>query len=315
MRFGLKHARDGLVEKKVLIINLNPAIDVSIECKNIQMGKVNNYTLIRKDAGGKGINVATALSNMGIGCTITGFLGIHNSILFKEHFIKNKIEDCMIYYDGYTRENFKIVNTEDNSTTDINSSIKTDLETSIEVFWEQYVRIHSDFSFVVITGSIPLGINTNIYEKIAKIAKKPGSLVLVDTSGNILLDIIKSGYVDLIKPNIDEFNQINLTPSEILKNVKTICLTKGGKGCEIITNEYLYESDAPKLSIKSSVGAGDAFLAGYIYGLCNNLDGEELCKTAVSWASSKLSHYGSGLSESAPPDSFMDKISVKKTSR
>ena len=106
----------------IFTLTLNPAIDLNIMLHGeLSKGRVNRADKSFKIAGGKGINVASYLSDLGLrNIAVTGFLGMGNAQCFKEHFVNKGLLDHFIYFHGYTRENIKIVEEKYSMTTDIN---------------------------------------------------------------------------------------------------------------------------------------------------------------------------------------------------
>ncbi len=314
------------MKSKILTVTLNPAIDFTIEVPNFCLDSVNRATKSRRDPGGKGINVATALSDGGIKTHVTGFLGKDNRELFVNHFKANTIVDKFIYVDGSTREGIKIADISNRVTTDINFNGIELKEDDIIKFIEQYKKIIKDYNYVILSGSLPKNVPVNIYGDLASIARSHGLFVAVDTSNASLLSSINSESINLIKPNINELAEIypdifesnsieeavdNLV-KELLNKVDMVALSLGEKGSKLYTKDGIFKATAPKIDLKSTVGAGDTYLAGFIAGLSRSETTEQVLKTAGSWAASKLTMYGPGLSKEFPPQYYTSDIEVKK---
>ncbi|MDA3811150.1 MAG: PfkB family carbohydrate kinase [Spirochaetaceae bacterium] len=90
-----------------------------------------------------------------------------------------------------------------------------------------------------------------------------------------------------------------------------IALSLGGEGSRLYTEHGVFQASAPVIEVKSTVGAGDTFLAGFIGGLAADQKAEDSLRTAASWAASKLTMFGPGLSTTEPPEKFLNAISVK----
>ncbi|MBN2619025.1 MAG: 1-phosphofructokinase family hexose kinase [Spirochaetales bacterium] len=315
------------MSKKILTVTLNPAVDFTVEIPGFSPGNVNRVSSSRKDPGGKGINVATALSSGNISVDVTGFLGKDNSDIFKKHFSDNSISDYFIYVSGSTREGIKIVDTSCAETTDINFNGFNLNREDINLFLKNFEETIHEYDYVVLSGSLPLNTSEHIYRDLSLIAKNHGVFVIVDTSRNALLECINSGAVSLIKPNIDELIEIypNLNDMRdnefvfdkfilsLLDKVEMVALSLGEKGSKLYTSKGIFYGNAPKIDVKSTVGAGDTFLAGFIAGLYFDYEPEKVLATAISWAASKLTKYGPGLSKTMPPQGFEDRIIVRKT--
>lgn len=312
--------------KKVLTVTLNPAIDFTLEITNFVTNSVNRVENSRRDPGGKGINVATALSMGDIQCDVTGFLGRDNAEIFEKHLIKHSINNSFIYIDGVTREGIKVIDHNKHSTTDINfPGFDIDRE-SIDLFISKYTEIIDNYDFIVLSGSLPRNIDRDFYTKLISINHTKGKKTILDTSGEALSHAINSCNINLIKPNIDElkalypeidstltdFHTIDTVVKKILNRIDIVALSLGQKGSRIYTQDDIYIVNTPNILVKSTVGAGDAYLAGFTAGLCMEQSIVEILKTATSWAASKLSQYGPGLSKDHPPEAFLDEIRVEK---
>lgn len=312
------------MSKNILTVTLNPAIDYTIEVPNFALDAVNRASTGRRDPGGKGVNVATALSQSGLKTRVTGFLGKSNSLIFEDHFKKNAMKDHFVYVDGPTREGIKIADPVHVITTDINFTGFNLKQSEIDKFVEIFTTLVPNADYVVLSGSLPAGVPVTIYCLLAQIARKSGAYVAIDTSGEALKMAIDSGFIDLIKPNMDELSQIfeevrNASDKEaavdtlskkLLEKVGSIALSLGEEGSRLYTGDGIISATAPKIPVKSTVGAGDTFLAGFIGGLARGLDDKGALKNAAAWAASKLTMFGPGLSKEQPPGQFLDEIII-----
>jgi 1-phosphofructokinase len=104
----------------VVTVTLNPAIDRTVTIRNFTAGAVNRVEQERSNPGGKGVNVASALSDYGYQVAVTGFLGRENSAPFEELFARKKIADRFVRIAGRTRMGIKITDPTLHQTTDIN---------------------------------------------------------------------------------------------------------------------------------------------------------------------------------------------------
>jgi 1-phosphofructokinase len=310
--------------KRILTVTLNPAVDFTVEVDNFTIDAVNRASASRRDPGGKGINVATALSQGGFSPCLTGFLGRDNKDIFCEHFVNNQMQDRFHYVDGSTREGIKIVDRKNFITTDINFPGFHLTEEEITAFTTSFKELVKDFDFVALSGSMPKGLPVEKYGTLARIAKEAGAFVVVDTSGAGLKSVVEQGGADLIKPNLDELGDIyedikNATDQlaavdtfydRIQGKIPYIALSMGGEGSRFYSPKGCCTVTAPKIPILSTVGAGDTYLAGLIAGFAKGMSQEDALKSATSWAASKLTMYGPGLSKENPPEQYWDKITV-----
>ncbi|QEN03655.1 1-phosphofructokinase family hexose kinase [Thiospirochaeta perfilievii] len=314
------------MKKRVLTVTLNPAVDFTIEVPNFKIDSINKATHSRRDPGGKGINVSTALSDGGFITSATGFIGKENRDIFTSHFRKKSIIDNFIYVDGLTREGIKVTDTENEITTDINFNGIDLKQKDIDNFIIKYKKIIKGFDFVILSGSLPRSLPYDFYTLLAKIARENRVFVALDSSKEALLSSINSGFINLIKPNINELTEIypeiqkatnrektvDLLAKKLLQKVEIVALSLGEDGSKLYTRDRIYIANAPKVKVKTTVGAGDTFLAGFIFGLINTCTIKDALKTGVSWATSKITKYGPGLSKTNPPQLFCEKILIEE---
>ena len=95
-------------------VSFNPAIDRTITIPGLTIGAVNRGEEVSSQPAGKGVNVASALADYGLGVAVTGFLGSDNTAPFEELFLRKKIEDCFVAHfrpDAHRDQNHRFCNT------------------------------------------------------------------------------------------------------------------------------------------------------------------------------------------------------------
>lgn len=293
---------------------MNPAIDYSVVVPSFRVEHVNRASGGRRDPGGKGVNAATVTARYGIDTAVTGFLGRENSLIFEEHFRNASIRDEFIYINGNTREGIKITDPKDNVTTDINFSGFTIQPQDTTRFIESFEILAAAYDWILLTGSLPPGLEPDFYARLAGIAAEAGARSAVDTSGEPLRLAAESGAVSLIKPNEHEIKEAfgDIDPADLLSQVEMVLLSKGEKGSLLYCAEGCYEASVPEVKAVTTVGAGDSFLAGFVSALVFGKDHADALAFASATAASKVTKYGPGISEDMPPGSFYDLIRVRK---
>lgn len=259
----------------VYTITFNPAIDYILQVENLKLGKINRTKTEKIFPGGKGLNVSIVLKNLGIENTAIGFIAG-----FTGEELKREIEDRGIKTDfikvnkGITRINIKI---NSNKETAINGNGPQITEENIDELLNKIEKIQKE-DMVVISGNIPKGINSNIYEIICKKLEKKQIPFIVDATQELLINVLKNKPF-LIKPNKEEleetFNAKIKTKEEIIlhakklqqKGAENVLISLGGDGAILVdSKEKIYYSKAPKGKVVNTVGAGDSMIAGFIAG-------------------------------------------------
>lgn len=312
--------------KKILTVTLNPAIDYTVDVPNFKIDHVNRASGGRRDPGGKGVNVATAAAKFNVPTSVTGFLGLGNAAIFREHFNSSGINDCFVYTDGNTREGIKITDSGRQITTDINFPGFRLPQKDIDVFLDKFDFLLHGFDYIIISGSLPEGLASDFYGELVKRVGQ-NAFIAVDAAGEPLVRAVDTGAVNLIKPNIHEIietfgdgEQNGESPlaaadrlcKRLLEKVGMIALSMGEAGSRLYTREGVFEASAPPITVASTVGAGDSFLGGLIAGLARERPHDEALRLAAATAAAKLTIFGPGWSDENPPGKFYDLITIKR---
>ena len=200
---ALERMRDGLLMKRspVITVTLNPAIDQTLSIPGFAAGQVNRVAESRSDAGGKGVNVASCLADLGLEVVATGFLGAENVALFERLFERKRITDRFIRLAGSTRVGLKIVDDRTGQTTDVNFPGLSPRATDVAELLERIISLATPGGWFVLSGSIPPGAPDSIYATLIESIHAKGARVVLDTSCPALRDAIE-GRTEVVKPNV-----------------------------------------------------------------------------------------------------------------
>lgn len=292
-------------ETRVVTVTVNPAIDQTISIPNFAAGTVNRVQDSRMDAGGKGINVASFLSDFGQPATVTGFLGRDNDEIFRRLFTKKGIEDRCVRIAGSTRIGVKISDMAQHRTTDINFPGQAPEPADIVRLFEILKELAADHEWFVLSGSIPAGVSAGIYGEMIKTLA--GKKVVLDTSGEGFRQAVAAGPW-LIKPNADELGEFageKLETSDAIvrvarslmerHNIASVVVSMGREGAIYIEGNEIVWAVPPHVEVKSTVGAGDAMVAGTVAGKIRGLSLAECARLATGFSMTAISHIGHGL--------------------
>lgn len=292
--------------KPVVTITINPAIDQTITIPNFSAGTVNRVHTSRIDAGGKGINVASFLVDYGQPATVTGFLGADNDDLFCRWFEQKGILDRCIRIAGKTRIGIKICDEALHQTTDINFPGETPSPGDIQRLLGILSDLASEHEWFIFSGSIPPGVSPGIYQEMLQ--GLAGKRVVLDTSGVGFRQAL-AARPWLIKPNVDELSEfagkpLN-SPSAIIEQaldlmktyrIPCVVVSMGRDGAIFLEGDRIVWAVPPETEVKSTVGAGDAMVAGIVAGKVRGLDLLQCARLATAFSVAAISHIGRGLS-------------------
>lgn len=300
-----------------LAITLNPAIDRTITIPNFQAGKVNRVQGEYSNAGGKGVNVASSLADAGHKIAVTGFLGRENVALFERLFARKRIADHFVRLDGETRVGIKITDPVLKETTDINFPGAEPLPSDLAAL--RAIVDHFDAEWFVLAGSLPPGVETTIYRDLTAALKARGRKVALDTSGDSLNHAI-GAVPSFIKPNIHELEGLvgRALPSReavteaarelVARGVEMVVVSMGEQGACFVGAEGVLFATPPAIEVRSTVGAGDAMVAGV---LSSKIRGLSLAETARVSTAFSVRAIGK-LEGDVSIDALAQKVSVQK---
>ena len=259
----------------IYTITFNPALDYYVTVDGLSMGRTNRTQSEYMLPGGKGINVSTVLSNLGVESTALGFVaGFTGDELTKRVQELGIKADFICLKEGQTRINVKILNHEG---TEINGMGPAITQEGLEQLYAKIDEMQSKDT-LILAGSIPSGVSQDIDMQILQRVKDRQVRCVVDATGKLLKDTL-CYHPFLIKPNhqeLGELFEVQLSSrEEVIPYAKklqelgaqNVLVSLAGEGAVLVDETgVVYESAAPKGTLVNGVGAGDSMVAGFLYG-------------------------------------------------
>ncbi len=259
----------------IYTVTFNPSLDYIASCDNFTLGETNRTTKEIIYPGGKGINVSIVLRNLGLDTTALGFLAGFTGDEIKRLILKEGIKNEMIEVNnGFSRINIKLRSKQESELNGMGPLIDDE---SIKKLYQKLDNLNSD-DILVLAGSIPSSMPSNIYSDIMAYLKDKNMKIVVDATKDLLLNVIPYKPF-LIKPNNHElgelFNVELKTREEVIPYAKklqelgarNVLVSLAGEGAVLVDeNNGIHLSPAPKGKVINSVGAGDSMVAGFLYG-------------------------------------------------
>jgi 1-phosphofructokinase len=312
-------------ENRIVTVTINPAIDQTVSIPKFTAGAVNRVQSSQMDAGGKGINVASFLADFGQPATVTGFLGADNDGIFRLLFERKGIADHCVRIAGQTRIGVKVSDEILHQTTDINFPGETPSPADIAHLFEILSVLAATHEWFVLSGSIPRGVSAGIYEEMVRTLV--GKKVVLDTSGEGFRQAVPAGPW-LIKPNVDELSEYAGkpldSPTAILEqaraimgryNIHSVVISMGKEGAIFVEGDETVWAVPPPVEVKSTVGAGDAMVAGIVAGKIRGLALAEVARLATAFSVTAISHIGSGLPSIEAVQSAREQVTIRELSK
>ena len=281
-------------------VTLNPSIDQYVIVDRVIRGDTVRAKKVRKDPGGKGINVSRMIIRLGGQTKAFGFSGGNTGRMLKEFLDKEKVPHDFVNIRQDTRINIFVREEEIDHLSRISVPGPEVNKKELEIFLDKFSSASPFPEIWVMGGSLPKGVSSRIYRELIHIAKKRGSKCILDADGEALkLGIEASPY--MIKPN--QFELQRLLKREIKneshiiaagkglihQGIEVVVISRGEHGTLVVTKGQVFKAMHPKVKVKSIVGAGDSMLGAIAWSLAqgNNL-GEAVCWGVAAGTASVL---------------------------
>lgn len=262
----------------VYTVTFNPAIDYVVHTAEMRLGEVNRSSSEEMYFGGKGINVSIVLNELGTPSIALGF-----TAGFTGEAIENVIKAMGIKSDfvrlktGNSRINVKIKAGEE---TELNGQGPHIDDEALEALFVKLDKL-SDGDTLVLAGSIPSSLPSDIYERIMQRLSDRKIRTVVDATNDLLLNVLKYKPF-LIKPNNHELGEmfgVTLSEDEEIERYArklkdmgaiNVLISMAGDGAMLIDeNGKCHRCGVCKGKVRNSVGAGDSMVAGFLTGAQN----------------------------------------------
>jgi len=288
----------------IVTLTPNPSLDRTVSITDLQRGEVQRATASRLDPGGKGVNISRALTAHKAPTLAVLPAGGPQGHLLAELLAEAGIGVTIVPIGGSIRANIALVEP-DGTTTKINEQGPLLSGSEQDALLAGAVATLADQpSWLVGSGSLPPGVNEDLYARLVGRCRDAGVNVAIDASGAALRHAVTAGP-NLIKPNLEELEELvdrSLTTlGEVLDaaadlvahGIATVVVSLGGDGALLVSASVIAHAVAPVPSPLSTVGAGDALLAGYLHATSNGASSAEALCAGVSWGASAVGLPGS----------------------
>lgn len=273
----------------IFTLTLNPSVDYIVQLEAFTPGELNRSSREDKFPGGKGINVSRVLNRMGVSSKALGFIGGFTGKYIEEYLQKEAIFTDFVQVSGDTRINIKVRTEKE---TEINAKGPNIQSLDFETLKEKIKTLTRE-DVLVLAGSIPSTLPKTTYEELVKICAENGTGFVVDAEGELLMKVLPYKPF-LIKPNHHELGEIfntEITTCEeaihfgkklIEKGAQNVIVSLAGSGAVYINSETVLIAEVPVGEVKSSVGAGDSMVAGFLAKYEETRDGKAAFQYSVA---------------------------------
>jgi 1-phosphofructokinase family hexose kinase len=308
----------------ILTVTLNAAIDRTVAVPNIRLGQRHRAVESRTVAGGKGVNVARALTLLGKPVIATGFAGGATGSRVIELLSEEHILNDFIRIGGESRTNLAVIDPTSGMQTEINERGPEIGDAEVERLLERLLYLAQGASICVLAGSLPAGVDADLYARLITELRALGVTTVLDTDGEPMRIGLR-GEPNVVAPNESEaeeavgheFNDADDLAlglrSLVEMGAREAILTRPD-GCVAIVGENAerasYEARIEPLDPVATVGSGDAFLAGYVAARYSGSSPRDCLAYGVACGAESTQHFGAGTLDPREVDRLLPRVEV-----
>src|SRR5271165_2899630 len=293
----------------IITVTLNAAIDKSLSVPNFRLGRRHRTVEQRTIAGGKGVNIARTLKALGQPVIATGFAGGPTGTRIVEQLTDESILNDFVRIREESRTNTSVLDPTTGQQTEINERGPSVSEREIELFRDKLLYLARGAAIVVFAGSLPPGVEPDIYASLIGELERMEVTTVIDTDGEPLRQAVRA-EPDLVSPNMLEAEELvghefsgeqerSLVVREIaaLGPREAIMTLPDGCFAQVLVDGQPRLKRAriePREPIAKS-GSGDAFLAGYLAARYEGRPPDQCLRFGVACGAESTGRLGAGL--------------------
>jgi 1-phosphofructokinase family hexose kinase len=309
----------------ILTVTLNAAIDRTVAVPNFRLGHRHRAVESRTVAGGKGINVARALNRLGRPVIATGFAGGPTGLRVLEQLREEAVLTDFTRIAGETRINMAVIDPTSGEQTEINERGPAVSPEEVEAFVARLGYLADGAKLCVIAGTLPPGAGVDLYARLVKDLGERGVPVVLDAEGEAMLAGLRAGAT-IVTPNEREAEElvgqefsdrhdlvhglselIRLGAGEAAITRPEGCVAALGEGSE----RRFVEVRTEPLDAVSTVGSGDAFVAGYVAARYDGRPAGECLAYGVACGAESTQHFGAGTVDRNQVERLLGEVHVQ----
>jgi 1-phosphofructokinase/tagatose 6-phosphate kinase len=309
----------------IITVTLNPALDKTLEVPNFTPGRRHRSVEQVTMPGGKGVNVARAIKRLGQPVIATGLAGGATGTRIVEALNDEAILNAFVRIHEESRTNTAVLDPTTGLQTEINERGPAVSGQELELFREKLLYLARGAGMCVFAGSLPRGVESDVYADLIREVKRLGVLTVVDTEGEPLR-LATRAEPDVISPN--ELEAEELVGQEFNDGADraqaVVEMTRLGAGEAIMTlsdgcyasvfeeGPVLYRVSVEEQEARSRIGSGDAFLAGYVAARYAGRSAVDCLRYGVACGAESIQHFGAGVLDPAKVDRLLPEVDAER---
>lgn len=316
----------------IITVTLNPALDKTLEVPSFTPGRRHRSVDQRTLPGGKGINVARVLKVLGQPVIATGIAGGATGIRIVEALSDESILNSFVRIREESRTNTAVIDPTTGLHSEINERGPSVTPRELELFEEKLMYLARGASICVFAGSLPRGLEPDVYAGLIRSVEKLGVTTIIDTDGEPMRMAVRA-EPDIVSPNEieaedlvgHEFHDdddraqavveiVRQGPGEAIMTVPDGCYAYVHEDAAGANGNTLYRVMTEPLEAISPIGSGDAFLAGYVASRYAGRSPVDCLRFGVACGAESTQHIGAGILDPARVERLFDGVGAERVS-
>jgi len=297
----------------IITVTLNAAIDKTLAVPNFRLGRRHRAVEQTSMAGGKGVNVARALKSLDQPVIATGFAGGPTGTRIIEQLTDEHILNDFVRIREESRMSTAVVDPTSGEQTEINERGPSVSDGELELFVDKLLYLARGAALCVFSGSLPRGVDPGLYARLVVELRKLGVVSVVDAEGEAMRLATRAGP-DVVSPNEIEAEElvghefadaddratavqqiVGMGAHEAIMTMPDGCLAYLGSDTDATRPRELCRATLDPLEPRSTVGSGDAFLAGWVAARYDDKPAHECLRFGVACGAESVQHFGAGV--------------------
>jgi 1-phosphofructokinase/tagatose 6-phosphate kinase len=310
----------------IITVTLNAALDKSLEVPNFRPGRRHRTVDQQTMPGGKGVNIARAIKRLGQPVIATGLAGGATGTRIVEALNDQAILNSFVRCREESRTNTAVLDPTSGVQTEINERGPSITPRELDLFRDKLLYLAKGASICVFAGSLPRGVEPDVYAGLIREVRKLGVTTMLDTEGEPLRIAVRA-EPNVVSPNEIEAEELvghefmssedrAQAVAEIVRLGAHEAIMTVPDGCYAQVLEggvpTLYRVTVDEQEARSRIGSGDAFLAGYVAAHYGGRSAVDCLRFGVACGAESTQHIGAGVLEPAKVERLFDEVRAER---
>lgn len=310
----------------IITVTLNAAIDKTLEVPGLRAGQRHRSVDAATLPGGKGVNIARALKALGQPVIATGFAGGGTGTRIVQALTEESVLNDFVRIADESRTNTAVLDPTTGDSTEINERGPVVSDDEFALMLDRVRYLGRGAKMCILAGSLPLGVPADAYAQMVRELSRMGVETIVDSEGEPLRQATRAEPT-VVTPNLVEaeglagyeFSEDEDTATavcEISQMGPAEAIVTLSEGCVALFREgeekRLVKATVPRQDVRSAIGSGDAFVAGYAAARYVGLRPAEAIRRAVACGAESTRHFGAGIVDPAAVDELVESVELSE---